>query len=65
VNLLGIDSVYCPAGIRIRLWDRMANDLKPPRLLDRISREVPLENVGGELAMLLEGAHYGRTIVRL
>lgn len=33
VNLLGIDSVYCPMGIRQKLWERIATDLKPKTFL--------------------------------
>ena len=32
VNLLGIDSVMCPSQTRLEVWQRLASDLKPPRL---------------------------------
>ena len=65
VSLLGIDSVYCAAETRLRIWERLATDLKPARLLARISREIPLEEVPGAMQELLNGTHLGRTIVKL
>src|SRR4051812_46379841 len=29
INLLGIDSVYCPMDLRQKVWNRMSSDLKP------------------------------------
>ena len=41
VNLLGIDSVYCPMDERLRVWQRMADDLKPaaPRVRAHLHRD--------------------------
>lgn len=65
VNLLGIDSVYCPMDLRVRLWQRMASDWKPDGLLDEVISEVGLDELPGVLTSVLEGRHRGRTIVRL
>ncbi|WP_274652519.1 acryloyl-CoA reductase [Paenibacillus humicola] len=65
VSLLGIDSVYCDMDTRRQLWQRMAADLKPRRLLDGIGREIALDELGGVLKAMLSGSHRGRTIVRL
>jgi putative YhdH/YhfP family quinone oxidoreductase len=65
VNLLGIDSVYCPMDLRVRLWQRMASDWKPDGLLDEVISEVGLDELPGVLTNILKGRHRGRTIVRL
>lgn len=65
VNLLGIDSVYCPEPLRRQLWERMAAGLKPAELLSTISRVVTLAEVPAVMKDLLAGAHLGRTIVKL
>jgi len=64
VNLLGIDSVFCPMGLRRELWHRLASDLKPTKL-NSISREVTLDELPQVTASLLSGGVRGRTIVRL
>jgi len=64
VNLLGIDSVYCPMELRRELWQHMASDLKPFSLAS-MSREVTLDELLLVTASLLKGAVRGRTVVRL
>lgn len=64
VNLLGIDSVYCPMNIREKLWDRMASDLKPAHL-EEITNEVTLDELPTTLKDILAGKLKGRTVVRL
>lgn len=65
INLLGIDSVYCPMETRKLLWQRMATDLKPEGLLETIENEVSLEELPGVLASILKGENRGRTIVKM
>lgn len=65
INLLGIDSVYCPMKTRKLLWQRMATDLKPEGLLDTIKSEVSLEELPGVLTRILKGENRGRTIVKI
>ncbi|GAM14154.1 NADPH:quinone oxidoreductase family protein [Mesobacillus selenatarsenatis] len=65
INLLGIDSVYCPMDTRKLLWQRMATDLKPEGLLETIENEVSLEELPGVLASILKGENRGRTIVKM
>ncbi len=45
VNLLGIDSVMCPADVRAALWLRLGSDLKPKYLTEGILREVGLDGL--------------------
>jgi acrylyl-CoA reductase (NADPH) len=65
INLLGIDSVYCPMETRKLLWQRMATDLKPEGLLGTIENEVSLEELPGVLSRILKGENRGRTIVKM
>lgn len=65
VNLLGIDSVNCPADVRNKLWKRLGTDLKPRYLTDSISHEIDLDGVQAAAATILTGTIRGRTIVKL
>lgn len=65
VNLLGIDSVYCPMETRVALWKRMATDFKPDCLLEVMNKEVTLEELPNYLSSILKGEARGRTIVKL
>ncbi|CAH0118211.1 Putative quinone oxidoreductase YhfP [Paenibacillus sp. CECT 9249] len=65
VNLLGIDSVYCPMEKRLNLWERMAGELKPDHLLSDIGRETSLDELPAILNDILQGKVRGRTIVKL
>lgn len=64
VNLLGIDSVYCPMSIREQLWERMATDLKPNNLVE-MTNEITLEELPTTLKAILAGKLKGRTVVKL
>jgi acrylyl-CoA reductase (NADPH) len=64
VNLLGIDSVRCPTPVRQQAWERLAKDL-PKTMLERVSREIALEEVPLVAAELLAGQGHGRVVVRL
>nr|WP_263326504.1 acryloyl-CoA reductase [Neobacillus sp. Marseille-Q6967] len=64
INLLGIDSVYCPMDIRKALWKRMAADLKPD-VLNRIAKEVSLEELPQTLPIILKGQARGRFVVKI
>lgn len=65
INLLGIDSVYCPMEVRKKLWNRMANDLKPTALLDSIYKEITLEDLPETLPSILKGQAKGRFVVKI
>jgi NADPH2:quinone reductase len=65
VNLLGINSVAVPRALRLQVWERMAQDLRPVHL-DRIAhREVGLEALKAQFQAYVDSAVVGRTIVRL
>ncbi|WP_079527501.1 NADPH:quinone oxidoreductase family protein [Solibacillus isronensis] len=65
VNLLGIDSVYCPMDTRLKVWNRLATDFKPDNLEQLIQQEITLEQLPEILPTLLKGQAKGRTIVKL
>ncbi|WP_318503605.1 acryloyl-CoA reductase [Bacillus sp. T3] len=64
VNLLGIDSVYCPMETRIKIWERMATDMKPD-VLERIKHEVTFAELPQTLSSILKGETRGRTVLVL
>ncbi len=63
INLLGIDSVYCPMETRKIIWERMATDMKPDGLLDTIKNEVTFDGLPQVLSSILKGETKGRTIL--
>lgn len=63
VNLLGIDSVYCPMELRQTLWTRMATDLKIEQL-DNLVTEVTLDELPTVLEDILAGKVTGRTVIK-
>ncbi|WP_017729069.1 NADPH:quinone oxidoreductase family protein [Halalkalibacterium ligniniphilum] len=65
VNLLGIDSVYCPMDVRKLLWERMATDLRPESALEHSSREIQLDELPQQLDEILKGGAKGRSVVKL
>jgi acrylyl-CoA reductase (NADPH) len=65
VSLLGIDSVNTPIERRRAIWERMAGDLRPPGLEERITREIALDELDPLLDEVLAGRARGRTVVRV
>jgi NADPH2:quinone reductase len=65
VSLLGINSTYTPRELRLKVWERMATDLKP-RNLDRIcTRTVDFSALPGVFPEYIDGSVLGRTVVRI
>ena len=65
VCLLGINSVETPRDLRLAVWSRLANDLKPTRL-DRIGHnEIAFDELPGAFQDYLDGKVTGRTVVRI
>jgi NADPH:quinone reductase-like Zn-dependent oxidoreductase len=65
VNLLGINSVYVAHDRRVRVWNRLANDLKPRHLEDIVTRTVDLDGLGAVFEEHVAGAVTGRTLVKV
>jgi len=64
VNLLGIESAYCPMELRRQLWEHLATDYKPAHL-DMIAHEVPFDELPQALATILKGGVRGRIVVKI
>jgi acrylyl-CoA reductase (NADPH) len=62
VRLLGVDSVYAPLGRRIKVWDRLAHDLKDD-MVERMVETISLEAVPQAAERLLAGKVRGRLVV--
>lgn len=65
VNLLGINTVTVPREVRIRIWERIASDLRPLHLDQVATREVGLDELAAQFPAYIAGQVTGRTIVRL
>jgi acrylyl-CoA reductase (NADPH) len=64
VNLLGIDSVYCPVDRRRLAWQRLARDLDLSKL-DEIVQTARLEDVPRLSGEILAGQVRGRVVIDL
>ena len=64
VNLLGIDSLHCPAEIRMLLWEKLAGVWKPATL-ETICTECGLEEIDEKIDLMLKGRLTGRTVINL
>jgi hypothetical protein len=47
------------------LWNRLANEWKPPHLDEIIKREVPLDGMEPVFDNMMEGKSLGRTVVNI
>lgn len=65
VNLLGIDSVFCPMETRVDIWEHLASDFKLNNLDSLVQQEITLQQLPDVLPTLLKGGARGRTIVKL
>lgn len=64
VSLIGIDSAECPLPLRQQVWQRLATDLKPSRLIEE-AVECPLGELEPRFHAILKGELRGRTVVNL
>jgi acrylyl-CoA reductase (NADPH) len=64
ITLAGIDSVMRPYQDRVEAWQRIA-DIIDAALLDKISVEIPLDDVIPTVHKLMDGKVRGRIIVNL
>lgn len=63
VNLLGIDSVFCQAPLRLQLWQRLAGEWKPERALNEGINVYPPEQLPQTLETILSGQAVGRQVI--
>jgi acrylyl-CoA reductase (NADPH) len=65
VSMLGITSANCPMDTRLRLWDRLATDLRPAHLSEIVTDIIRLDELSRSFEALLAGNHTGRFVVAL
>lgn len=65
INLLGIDSVACPMELRRQIWQHLASDYKPEKLISHIGHEISFEELPAALANVLKGGSRGHALVRI
>lgn len=65
VNLLGINSSATPRDVRLKVWERIAGDLKPRHLERIVNRCIPFDDLPSAFDSYLKGEVTGRTIVRI
>jgi len=65
VSMLGITSANCPRETRVRLWERLATDLRPRHLSEIVTEIIRLDDLPRSFEALLAGNHAGRFVVNL
>lgn len=64
VSLIGIDSQNYSMTFRKAVWQKLANEWKPDKLMD-IYTEISLDELNDKIGLMLEGKLKGRTILNL
>ncbi len=64
VRLIGIDSAECPMERRLRVWERMANELKLDNLAGMVD-EITLDGLEEKVQLMLKGGMKRRALVNL
>lgn len=64
VNLLGINSAETPMDLRLKIWEKLANEWKP-YCLDEIYTECSLEQLCDKIDLILQGQIIGRVVIKL
>jgi acrylyl-CoA reductase (NADPH) len=64
VTLAGVDSVMCPPAIRLKAWQRLANDLDVDKL-SVITQTIGLDQAIETAHKLIEGQVRGRVVVKI
>jgi len=65
VNLLGINSTYCPVMLREKVWSRLATDLKPAAMDIIVKRTVAFDDIPDLFNDYIKGKITGRTVVEI
>ena len=64
VNLLGINSAETPMNLRLKIWQKLANEWKPD-CLHETYEECSLEQLNDKIDLILQGQITGRIVVKL
>jgi NADPH2:quinone reductase len=65
VNLLGINSSATLRELRLKVWERIATDLRPRHLDQIVTRTIAFDELPGAFEAYLKGSVTGRTVVRI
>jgi acrylyl-CoA reductase (NADPH) len=65
VCLLGINSVETPRDLRLAVWRRIGNDLKPRHLGTIASNTIGFDDLPGAFDAFIDGKVTGRTVVEI
>lgn len=65
INLLGINSVHVPRDLRMRIWARLASDLRPRSLDKIVTNTVSLRDLPSAFEQYIRGEVIGRTLVTI
>ena len=65
VNLLGINSMATPRALRLKVWQRLAGDLRPAKLRQIAATTVPFDDLPAVFPGVLESRHRGRIVVKI
>jgi len=65
VSLLGINSVVNPRELRLKVWERIATDLRPRHLARICARTIGFEELAAAFPDYVAGRVQGRTLVRI
>ena len=65
VNLLGVNSMATPRKLRLKVWNRIAGDLKPSKLKLIGHEQVAFDQLPQAFPKVLEGRHQGRIVVKI
>ena len=65
VNLLGINSMATPRKTRLKVWGRIAGDLKPNKLKLIAREQVAFDQLPSVFPKVLDGRHQGRIVVKV
>ena len=64
VNLLGINSAETPMDLRMKIWNKLANEWKPD-CLEEFCIECSLEQLNEKIDLILQGKSTGRVVVKI
>lgn len=65
VNLLGINSVLTPRALRLKVWERLATDLRPRHLEAICPRQVAFADLPAAFQPYVDGQVMGRAVVKV
>lgn len=63
VNLLGIDSVFCPMPQRLALWELLAGEWKPVTALEEWTSVYQLDQLPEALSKVIDSKAVGRQVI--